>query len=398
MSFIFTSIGVSLFVLVLIAILTFYKNCFSYWKRKHINYLEPVIPFGNATSFFFGKANFGELFHDWYLEMKKRGWPFGGSYFCGKPVFMPIDNQLIKKIIVSDFISFPNHGLFIDEELDPFSGHIFNMEDYRWKNLRAKFPIAFTAAKMRRNVVIMDKISKEFINRLDELRVNSKSLNVKEILTRFTTDIITACAFGMESKTLSNKNEELLKQAKPFFDYQWSRTSNVLVLLVPRHILSLFKFKLFPEGTTKYFMNMFKEIKEHRENEKQKRNDLTDLLIDLCDETKDHRDFSGKGKMDPLSFNEFATQMYVFFEAGFETSSSTQSFALYEIAANPEVQDRLRYEIDSILQKYNGQVEYDAINEMEYLDRVIDGKLFIIMAFIYHYYFTFIYFFFWRFL
>lgn len=362
------------FVVAVMAIIILYKRCFAYWKNKGVPYLEPTIPFGNTAGLIFSKVNFGELIRDWYLEMKKRNWKMGGVYLCGKPFFIPVGNELIKKILISDFTFFPNRGLFIDEEVDPLTGHIFNMENYRWRNFRAKLPAAFTAAKMRKNVIIMENISKELIRKLDELTLKNKSLNIRETLNRYSIDIITACAFGMESKTLANKNEELVKQSRPFFDTQFSRTSNTLVFLFPRHVLSLFRFKLFPAETTNYFMKMFREIKDNREKENIKRNDLTNLLMDLCDDSKDHPDFNGNGKMDSLSFNEFASQMYVFFEAGFETSSTTQTFAMYELAINTEVQDRLRNEINCVLEKHNGLVGYESINEMEYLDRVVDGK------------------------
>ncbi|XP_066150436.1 probable cytochrome P450 6a14 [Euwallacea fornicatus] len=364
-----------LVLLILAAIAGFYKHHFSYWKKRGIKHLKPIFPFGNASNFFLGKASFGEIFQGWYLDMQRKGWAFGGAYFCAKPVFIPLDQELVKKIIISDFMVFPNHGMYVNEKNDPFSGHIFNLMDYKWRNLRVRFPAAFTASKMRRNVLIMERISREFVSLIEQLSLKNKPVDVKSVLSRFTIDIISACAFGMESNTLKGEDVELTKQARPFFDNQWSRISNTLVMLIPVPILGLFNFKLFPVGTTEYFMKLFRGIKEHREKESIKRNDLADLLIDLCDETKDHPDFSGKGKMVPLTFNEFASQMYVFFEAGFETSSSTQTFALYELAVNPKVQERLRKEIDTVLEKFEGHVGYDSINEMKYLDMVVDETL-----------------------
>ncbi|KAL1487760.1 hypothetical protein ABEB36_015595 [Hypothenemus hampei] len=367
------SVPISIVALILV-FGALYRHWFSYWRKKNINYLEPTFPFGNAFNFFSGRKSFGELFADWYLEMKKRQWPYGGAYFCGKPVFIPVDNSLIKKILISDFILFPNRGLFVDKN-EPLSTNLFNLENYEWKNIRSKIPAAFTAAKMRRNVIIMEKISKILVELLQKLSANNQPINIKDVLTRFMVDLDAACLLGINSNTLNNKDEELLKQSRPFFDHQFSRTIITMVVLIPRHILSLFHFKLFPKSTTNYFLDMFKQIKETREKETGKRNDLTDLLIDLCDETKDHPDFNGVGKMGPLTFNEFASQIYVFFEAAFETSSSTLTLTLYELAVNPEIQARLREEIDKVLKKYDGQIGYDSINEMVYLDRVVDETL-----------------------
>jgi len=51
------------------------------------------------------------------------------------------------------------------------------------------------------------------------------------------------------------------------------------------------------------------------------------------------------------------------------------SFTLYELALHPEIQDRLRAEIMQVMNKHNGQVTYDGIKEMAYMDMVVSGRL-----------------------
>lgn len=75
-----------------------------------------------------------------------------------------------------------------------------------------------------------------------------------------------------------------------------------------------------------------------------------------------------------MSFNELAAQAWVFYAAGFETSSSTMSFCMYELARNPECQRKVQEEIDAISKKYNGEITYDSLAEMKYLENCIDGK------------------------
>lgn len=68
-----------------------------------------------------------------------------------------------------------------------------------------------------------------------------------------------------------------------------------------------------------------------------------------------------------------ASQAFVFFIAGFETSSMTMSHALYELALNQKVQDKLREEIQQEYEKYDGNLTYENVKKLTYLDKVFKG-------------------------
>ena len=69
-----------------------------------------------------------------------------------------------------------------------------------------------------------------------------------------------------------------------------------------------------------------------------------------------------------------AAQAFVFYLAGLETSSATMTFCLYELAMNPDIQERVRNEIDNVLDRHGGNITYESFFEMEYLDKVVHGK------------------------
>lgn len=209
---------------------------------------------------------------------------------------------------------------------------------------------------------------------MDEYSTTGKSVDIKSLLTRFTTDTISACAFGIDTNTLKNENEDLLHHGRQFFDYQWRLLNNTLVVTIPRNVLQMFNFRIFPKQTEKYVVDMFTSIFNYRKKNNIYKNDLTDTLMKLTERREEEKDYTGKRVMEPLNMDEFSTQMFLFFCAGFETSSSTLTFALYELAKNPDCQTKLRNEINRVLVKHDNKLTYDAIMEMKYLEHVIDGK------------------------
>lgn len=66
-----------------------------------------------------------------------------------------------------------------------------------------------------------------------------------------------------------------------------------------------------------------------------------DILIKLKNQERIENDENSG----PISVHEIAAQGFIFFLAGFETSSTTMTFALYELAMNQELQDRARIEM-----------------------------------------------------
>uniref|UniRef100_A0A182QBF7 Cytochrome P450 n=1 Tax=Anopheles farauti TaxID=69004 RepID=A0A182QBF7_9DIPT len=99
-----------------------------------------------------------------------------------------------------------------------------------------------------------------------------------------------------------------------------------------------------------------------RENSTSKRNDLIDTMMEL-------RDTSGGAPA--LTMNDLMAQAFGFFVAGYETSSSNVTFCLYELALNEHCQERARECVQQALEKHGG-LTYEAIADMDYLDRCIN--------------------------
>ena len=67
-------------------------------------------------------------------------------------------------------------------------------------------------------------------------------------------------------------------------------------------------------------------------------------------------------------------QSWVFFMAGYETTSSALAFATYQLALNDDIQRKLYEEVLTSVDS-NGDIDYDLISRLPYLDSVISETL-----------------------
>lgn len=126
------------------------------------------------------------------------------------------------------------------------------------------------------------------------------------------------------------------------------------------------------KDVSEFFTKTVVDNVKYREDNDVKRNDFMDLLIKMKNQG---------AQEDRLTINEIVSQSFIFFIAGFETSSSTMMFCLYELALRPDIQDKARENIMTVLAKHGGELTYESLQEMDYLDKVVNGKLMKYMKF-----------------
>lgn len=117
-----------------------------------------------------------------------------------------------------------------------------------------------------------------------------------------------------------------------------------------------------------FYTKVASDTVNYREKNQINRNDFMDILIKLKNQAPTDK------TEEPFTFNELAAQTFVFFLAGFETSSTTLTFCLYELALNQEVQSKARQIIQQAYQKYDGEFSYEMMVDMPYIDQIIHGK------------------------
>ncbi|XP_059610494.1 cytochrome P450 6a2-like [Phlebotomus argentipes] len=345
---------------------------FRFWKDRGIAYIEPSFPFGN-TKGIFKKIRFSVLLTNLYNKFKGKE-KFVGLYLFMRPIGTTTDPDLVKQILVKDFNNFHDRGLYHNIKDDPLSGHLFTLEGEPWRVLRAKMSPTFTSGKIKMMFHIMVEVTKELQKIVDEQIKSTNEFNISDIMARFTMDIIGNCAFGIECNALKNPDEELMVFGKKFFIPSRKQMMRQTFFSLFPDLARKLGVPAIDETVSSFFMRVITETVKYREQNKVVRPDFMDLLLKL----KNSGTIEVDGKEEKtglITLNELAAQCLVFFLAGFETSSTTISFCLYELAHNPDIQEKLRKEIMQSLEETNGMPTYEAVMGMKYLEKVINETL-----------------------
>ncbi|XP_078612799.1 cytochrome P450 3A8-like [Branchiostoma floridae x Branchiostoma japonicum] len=75
-----------------------------------------------------------------------------------------------------------------------------------------------------------------------------------------------------------------------------------------------------------------------------------------------------------LSMKEIIGNSLAFWLAGYDTTANTIALTAYNLAFNQEAQDKVKEEIDRVVQA-RGQLDYEAVNEMRFLEMCVNETL-----------------------
>lgn len=384
MGFIFDT---TILELVLGAVLLFWlyyvyvTSKYTYWKKRSIAYKEPKFPFGTDRDLLFFKQHLGHYYQSVYNQFENE--KIVGLFASTTPYLMIRDPELLKQIMTKDFHHFVDRGMLDPDVLSPVNRHLFNMQGESWKLMRNKLIPAFTSGKMKVMFQLIEACCNEFVEALEPIAEQNGKIAVKDFITCFTTDVIASCAFGLESNAIKHADNEFRENGKKIF-----REPSTFELIKQRFATAfpgIFKklpIKLISNGSEEFFLNIIGDTVTYREKNSVVRNDFIDILIKIKNNKNDeeknghskHTKVAANGEAG-LTLEEMTAQAVLFFAAGFETTASAMSFCLYEISLNPGIQAKMRKEIDETLNKYNGKPSYKALEDMSYVEAVINETL-----------------------
>jgi cytochrome P450 family 6 len=269
-------------ICVLAGVYVYFKVSFNYWKKRNVPYAKPTFPFGNFGDTLLLRGTVGHVFQNIYKELD--GEKYGGTYTFTKPGFIFRDPDIIKNVLVKDFSSFHDRGLYTDE-LEPLNDHLLFLRGKRWRNLRIKLSPTFTSGKMKMMFQTLVDCGIELGNILEKCASNEEVIEMKDILARYSTDIISSAAFGIQCNCLKNPDAEFRQWGRKILKPSL-RNSMIFFFLTIPNLLSVLKLRLLDPKISKYFRNMVEETVTYRERNNITRNDFMHLLIQINNKVK----------------------------------------------------------------------------------------------------------------
>ncbi|XP_030037523.2 cytochrome P450 6B2-like [Manduca sexta] len=360
------------FVLFLYALYVFSTKNHNYWKKRNIKHDPPIPLFGNHFVNQFGYKSITQVATELYNRYPEE--KVVGYYQGTTPLLLVRDLEIVRRILTADFSHFYLRGLGRNPDVEPIFTNLFHTEGDSWKLLRQRLTPTFTTAKLKAMFPLVVECAKKLQGVAEGVAKRNESCDVRELVARFTTEFIGACGFGINMDTINNEKSMFRNLGKLI-------TSSRSLGLIAKYML----WENFPyvrkflyvgdRRIEESIVEILQQIRKKRNYKPSGRNDFIDLLLELeaqgkiTGESIEKRNSDGTPKcieMD-MDMNCMVGQVFVFFAAGFETSSSASSYTLHQLAYNPDIQRQVQENIDEVLNKYNGELCYDAIAEMKLL-------------------------------
>lgn len=303
---------VSTLFAILIATLYFYiKHTFSHWKRRGIPYLEPTIPFGNFGPLIRKVRSIGQNLHDLYDASRE---PFIGIYLTTRPALLIRDPKIAKDILIKDFQHFRNRGFHLDEKVDPLVANLFS-SDKNWKEMRRQQSPAFSSSKLKGMFDTIAACARPLEDCIKQHVQLGDEVEVRELFSRFTTNVIASIGFGLEIDCFKDPDNEFRQKGSRFFQSNPRNTFRLAMSFLSPFLTRTLGIRFADKDIGDFVVDLVRQNLEYREKNHVVRKDFFQLLMQVRNAGKVNDDTewsteSAAGAEKSLSINDMAAHSF----------------------------------------------------------------------------------------
>ncbi|XP_077486201.1 thromboxane-A synthase-like [Amblyomma americanum] len=382
-------------------------------RREHFNFFRklgipgptPNIIFGNILEMY--RKSPAKAYREW---IDKYGDVVG--YFNGyRPVILVADVDLLRQIQIKDFNDFSDRGLLFQAKRppSPHNKSLLQLTSTRWREVRSVLTPSFTTNKLRLMSPGIISAVEMLVSKIDRKAQTGEEFEAGEMYAALALDVVCKSAMGIDYNLQEQPRHRFLVCCRLLFGCAFSFIA-VLLTAFPGSagLLQFINFRLlrWQNNGVHPFVEVqekCKRIVEQRQVDSSlRRKDLLQLMIDakhtrvdmgsvqtsqlMAAEDNDHelpdtmktetssggnQSAFSKGVLDDDDITQNAFNVLV---AGFETTSNTMALVTHAMTHHPEVQEKMREELLSVLGPYE-QITYSTIQDLPYMNSVIQETM-----------------------
>ncbi|XP_066516966.1 cytochrome P450 3A30-like [Hoplias malabaricus] len=349
---------------------------FIYGVWPHGFFKKMGIPGPRPWPFFGTFLSYRKGFFKFDTECYKKYGKIWGIYDGRLPILMVMDLEMIKSIMVKECYSvFTNRREINPDLLGPFADGISIVKDEKWKRIRGSLSPFFTSGRLKEIFPLADENADHFIENLKKRNLED-AVTIKDVFAPYSMDVVTSASFSVEIDSINNPNDPFVTHLKKFFNFSFFSPVFLLLTLFPftSTLLGKLGITMFSKSIMEFYYNTLRKIKDQHNSSDNKRVDFLKLMIqsqisdEQAEKSLDEQPTKG------LTDHEILSQSFFFILGGYETTSTTLTFLLYNLATNPESMAKLVEEIDEAFPQ-NAPVTYEAVMKLEYLEMVINESM-----------------------
>lgn len=331
-----------------------------YWLKKNVEYERPLPFFGNHAQSFLLRKNVLQTVSEIYWRHPEKH--YVGIYRGNMPQLIVRDPDLIKDILVTNFKCFKSRGVHpCEDTIEPLLKNLFFVDGELWRILRQRLTPAFTTGKLKAMFPLIVELAEKLQARIAS--ADRREIDVRDLMARYTTDFIGSCGFGLDSNSLDSDNSAFRKLGAKIYETTVRRSATIALKCIFPKLCGPLKF--LGQELEDDLTLLVKLISNQRNNQPSIRGDFLDLMLGLS--LKGVEEDNAKIGIE-LDDKLIAAQCFIFFAAGFETSTTATAFTLHQLAHNPNVQSKVQAEIDAVLKRDGDRLSFDAVKKMTYLE------------------------------